>query len=1123
MALVHCEVAKLSDKAITGFAARVLDAGGNARRVVLAAACSEAVRLHWGLVSRVGGPWQLPPQGWTSSSPRDSQSGGDTALVTDFEDADAEGVRLLELVLPDAARKSMAFVLRTQTDRFVKLGGRDMFLPLSHETAKDMQASDGEGNHEAKEKNRKHSENGGRDEPEEEPLERVVRKEWDLDALRFDAGKLPDGGSFDAGLADEVSHGEEGCQRSLMHRYNFAAERLGRAAAAGHDGLVVMFTWFRFMAMRQLVINRNYNIKPREISAAQEKVTMQLAEIHRSRPELWEITRLTMVTIGRGGAGNIGQRIRDEILDVQQRNNCKGGMMEEWHQKLHNNTCPDDVVICEALIEYIESGLDISVYWARLAKDRVTKDRLASYDRKITSEPHFGKEQCVGLLRDLRAYLKTLRAVHSGADLDSAANAVLGYSQDSCQGKSVQVSPVAEVASDRLHGLLVRARCAAEVTRSQGDPLLALEPMIEARWELRPWVVPGGRDVGNRLRDVIYLDLSLESAIRTMIEGCLAHLGSCEPADVMLIVGVALENVTMSAGGNSELLLCLKEWRLVAKAALESNGDWALRAKAAMDRIRRELADQSEHCSRCLQTPAAELGKRLRIDGHILRIFAEEVVRGGSAAPLSQLLRALDPILRKVANLGSWQIISPVEACGRVACVEALSSVQYAVYSEATVLVAQKVGGDEEIPDGVVALITMDMPDVLSHVAVRARNEKCFFAAVFDAAKFEEICGLEGVYVKCKPSPGGDEAAVERVTGDVQGATTSNGAAHVVAKPSGSLALKRVDFGGEFALASSAFSLKVAGGKSCNLNGLRGRLPDWVKLPASVVIPFGGFDAALKQPENAAGARQIQALLAELRGSQDPQAEAKLAAIRQAVQALKPPQALLSALRVAFKAEGLPWQGEPGESQSGTAAWLAITGVWASKWNDRAYISCGKTGLDHSSISMAVLCQQVVQARYAFVIHTTNPSTGNADELYAEVVCGLGETLVGNYSGRALGFTAPKGDLSQVQVKSFPSKSVGLYVEKPTLIFRSDSNAEDLEGYAGAGLYDSIIMEASTHKPIDYSSDPLVSDPGFRAELLHRIADVGCHIEKVLGSAQDIEGAVDADGSIYVVQTRPQV
>ncbi len=40
--------------------------------------------------------------------------------------------------------------------------------------------------------------------------------------------------------------------------------------------------------------------------------------------------------------------------------------MEEWHQKLHNNTSPDDVVICQALLAYIESGLDISAYWNTL-------------------------------------------------------------------------------------------------------------------------------------------------------------------------------------------------------------------------------------------------------------------------------------------------------------------------------------------------------------------------------------------------------------------------------------------------------------------------------------------------------------------------------------------------------------------------------------------------------------------------------------------------------------------------------------------------------------------------------------------------------------------------------------
>lgn len=39
--------------------------------------------------------------------------------------------------------------------------------------------------------------------------------------------------------------------------------------------------------------------------------------------------------------------------------------------------------------------------------------------------------------------------------------------------------------------------------------------------------------------------------------------------------------------------------------------------------------------------------------------------------------------------------------------------------------------------------------------------------------------------------------------------------------------------------------------------------------------------------------------------------------------------------------------------------------------------------------------------RYAFVIHTTNPSNNDPTEVYCELVKGMGETLVsGMYPGR---------------------------------------------------------------------------------------------------------------------------
>lgn len=61
---------------------------------------------------------------------------------------------------------------------------------------------------------------------------------------------------------------------------------------------------------------------------------------------------------------------------------------------------------------------------------------------------------------------------------------------------------------------------------------------------------------------------------------------------------------------------------------------------------------------------------------------------------------------------------------GKVVEVASLNEVQDKVYDEPTILLANRVSGEEEIPEGVVAVITPDAPDVLSHSSVRARNMK---------------------------------------------------------------------------------------------------------------------------------------------------------------------------------------------------------------------------------------------------------------------------------------------------------------------------------------------------------------------------------------------------------------
>eukprot|EP00271_Cylindrocystis_brebissonii_P010276 TRINITY_DN26421_c0_g1_i1.p1 TRINITY_DN26421_c0_g1~~TRINITY_DN26421_c0_g1_i1.p1 ORF type:complete len:1482 (-),score=381.52 TRINITY_DN26421_c0_g1_i1:676-5121(-) len=917
-----------------------------------------------------------------------------------------------------------------------------------------------------------------------------------------DAG---DGSGTAKALLDTIADNETEAQRSLMHRYNVGTGIVEQASTQGELGLAAVLVWFRFMATRQLIWNKNYNVKPREISAAQDTMTDRLKDIYVDQPQHREIVRMILMTVGRGGEGDVGQRIRDEILVIQRANDCKGGMMEEWHQKLHNNTSPDDVVICQALLDYLYSNFDIDVYWQTLNSNGVTKERMRSYDRQICSEPKFRQDQKDGLIRDLKNYMKSLKAVHSGADLESAVAKCMGYSQGAMEDfmKSVEIHPIGGLSND-LPGLLQFVL--EHVEDKQVVPLL--QAILDARQELRPTLLKPH----DRLKDIIFLDLSLDSTLRTAIERGMEYL-SQDPAEIMYVVSLVVENLCLSSDINEELVYCLKDWLTVIDACKRGEDQWALRAKAVLDRTRLALADKAEHYHKILQPSAEYLGAKLNVEEWAISIFTEEMVRAGSAASLSLLLNRLDPVLRGAADMGNWQVISPVEVKGFVEVVDELGTVQDKVYTRPTILVAGRVRGEEEIPDGAVAVLTPDMPDILSHVSVRARNGKTCFATCFDPNVLDDLRSKNNKALSLTPTLN-DLKYTEISESDVAG---SNGAAASAESdiPEG-LSIKKKTFGGKYAVVADEFTPELVGAKSRNIAGLRGALPDWVKLPTSVALPFGTFEKVLADPLNTEVATEIAALEEELAGGNFSHLET----IRKTVLKLKAPDQLVAELKTAMQKSNMPFPGDEGPERW-QQAWKAITRVWASKWNERAYFSTRKAKMNHGDLCMAVLVQEIVQADYAFVIHTTNPSTEDPTEIYAEVVKGLGETLVGAYSGRALSFATKKTNLDSPKVLGYPSKRVGLFI-KQSVIFRSDSNGEDLEGYAGAGLYDSVPMDKEEERVVDYSSDQLLLDANFQKNMLKQIAKAGSEIEQYLNSPQDIEGVVK-DGELYVVQTRPQM
>jgi alpha-glucan,water dikinase len=80
-------------------------------------------------------------------------------------------------------------------------------------------------------------------------------------------------------------------------------------------------------------------------------------------------------------------------------------------------------------------------------------------------------------------------------------------------------------------------------------------------------------------------------------------------------------------------------------------------------------------------------------------------------------------------------------------------------------------------------------------------------------------------------------------------------------------------------------------------------------------------------------------------------------------------------------------------------AWLTVKKVWASKFNERAFLATKKIGVRLDQIFMAVLVQRIIPSEYAFVIHTTNPTNASDDEVYVESCLGLGEALVADMPG----------------------------------------------------------------------------------------------------------------------------
>lgn len=890
----------------------------------------------------------------------------------------------------------------------------------------------------------------------------------------------------------------------LFNRFCLAIELLDQAAEVGGTGMASMYTWIRFSANKQLDWYRNSNYQSKDIAHVQKTLTEKIAyvAVHDGDAEVRRLARMTLGLLPRGGGDS--EQIRMGILNIMRTHGIKEGhrpgieekFLEEWHQKLHTNTSPEDIAICEAYLACQFSGNPGDFYRVIWENNGISKEYLENMYHPI----HHAPLHLPHMIPDFQHFLWILKLTHSGADLD--------------------------VSLENAKGFL------------DGELNYMLHDLLQHRTE---WWVPGKIvEIRKRLsgywkhgfasRDVLLLDIALEDYFRLQLQKL--DYPNLSIDDALNLIPLILENALVT-DEDQELMMRLSQWSKLLGGDRWS-GAMPLQLLAASETLALTLAHHMDKLLQLIAPCAKGIGEACSVDQSYITNFAEESVRGQPLFVLSSVLRHVEPQLREAGGVGKWHIISQTQRqVGQVEVVSSLASVQGQTFSRPTILLSDKIDGSEDIPENIRCIIATSDVDILSHLAIRARNQQVILACCSDLEAFSRLKEFEGTRASAEPLSDGEVQLLASDETDQQDQGVPS-EARSVAKlrvpslpPKDKLVILEAEFQ-DIDSMSSPGNVCV-GPKASNLHKLKQAIEADLNLPSSAALVLGAFERVLEEPENQSLYDTLQELSSRVvqESLDESGVPVGLKTIRQNVMdklfiPSKLHESLKNSLVELLSSEASPSILNDDDMQDVIAC---VVKVWASKWTDRAWLYRQARGIPDQDLLMGCLIQPVIRADYAFVLHTANPITKDTEEMFGEVVCGMGEALVGNYPGRALSFVGKLVDgAPSIDVKTFPSKRTGLFIRSDSaLMVRSDSNGEDLEEFAGAGLYDSYPTVPTEEATIDYASDPLVDSEQFRMELLERIFASGRKAEAAMGGVpQDIEGVV-RDGVLHVVQTRPQI
>lgn len=604
--------------------------------------------------------------------------------------------------------------------------------------------------------------------------------------------------------------------------------------------------------------------------------------------------------------------------------------------------------------------------------------------------------------------------------------------------------------------------------------------------------------------DRLLADIALEDFAFTLASELInqAEIAGGEQADNTQTEALvlALQNLELSAINPAESRALTSELQAWGRVAPGAARDEILRLKACLLRCRRLAEDFGARLVELFSSPAEALGRALGVTPEAIRVFCEGDLRGHLVFQISKLVSALLRQIRQRLRAPPWDVLVSGEATGKLVVLDSVDDLPRDS-QEPLVALLKSAAGDEEIPARIAGLVLCQELPHLSHLSVRARQAGVVLVACEDNADFGALRQFEGRRICLSAWP--DAVAWEAAESVVQ---TQHRRPRVPLRvPPARLSAEPPWIPLEQA------TLETAGGKAegvRRLAELSRREASGFRTPPGLVIPFGVMESALSVAtdlhlvyrqllESLKGNSTEAACLAEKFTALMQRVPVPEAIVIEIARRFGPESALI--VRSSANCEDLEQFAGAGlyESVINVApkdVVGAIRAVWASLWTARAVASRAEAGIPHEHAHMAMLIQQLLEPDFSFVLHTVDPVCGNQREVYAEIVVGLGETLVS---------AARPGTAYRLTC----DKQSGVVV---TLAFANFSQAAHPK--TGGGI---------NRETIDYSTVELSRDATAREKLGRRLAQIGAFIEQALGKPQDIEGAV-VNGEIFLVQARPQ-